>query len=51
MIRMGFRKVRTSPMRAPSGTSELMLVKLMPLGWPKYGVLVALKNSDRNWTL
>ncbi len=37
-------------MRLPSGVKELMVAKPMPFGVPKYGVLVALKNSERNWT-
>ena len=35
MMRIGVRRLRTSPSRAPSGTRESVLVKLMRFGSPK----------------
>ena len=50
MIRIGERMLRTSPSRGPSGAKEFSVENVRPLGWLKYGVLVKLKNSDRNCT-
>ncbi len=47
-MRIGVFVLRISSLREPSGVMVFVLEKLTLPGAPKYGVFVALNNSQRN---